>query len=270
MSMSAVPLQELPPRAAPPRGALVTASGPRMRDVLHDLALPTFARYAAQWNWRLLVTDLRTDGAGADPTAQQAKWFKIPLLRQALECHPLALWVDADVLLLRDDDEDLTSHLHPDHFQALALEQVPSEHRVNPNTGVWLLRSCPQAFDFLDAVEAAGPQPGPWADQGGVLAALGWDRGDEQYRWAGPGRGSAFLAATSWLPPGWNQPYLQGRRDDECFNSAAGSYADRPRVLDPHALHFMGMTPEARYRSMAEVTGRAPGMPTRSTAAAAR
>lgn len=228
-----------------------------MRDVLHDLALPTFARYAAQWGWRLLAEDLATDGAGADVTAQQAKWVKIRLLRQALERHPLALWVDADVLLLRDD-EDLTAHLHPDHFQALALEQVPSEHRVNPNTGVWLLRSCPQAFAFLDAVEAAGPQPGPWADQGAVLAALGWDRGDEQYRWARPGPGSAFLASTSWLPPGWNQPYLRGRRADACFNSAAGSYADRPQVHDPHALHFMGMTPDARYRAMAQVAGHVP------------
>jgi hypothetical protein len=240
-----------------------------MRDVLHDLALPTFARYAAKWSWRLLVEDLSTDGAGAAPRAQQAKWVKIRLLRQALETHPLALWVDADVLLLRDD-EDLTAHLHPEHFQALALEQVPSEHRVNPNTGVWLLRSCPQAFAFLDAVEAAGPQPGPWADQGGVLAALGWDRGDEQYHWARPGRGSAFLEATSWLPPGWNQPHLHGRRAEECFNSAVDSYADRPQVLDPHALHFMGMTPEARYRAMAQVAGRAPAPLARSAGVAAR
>lgn len=250
--MSTVPLQDLPRRCAPPRGGLVTAAGPRMRAALHDLALPTFARYASQWNWRLLVEDLPSDGAGSAPGAQQAKWVKLRLLRQALECYPLALWVDADVLLLRDD-EDLTMHLHPDHFQALALEQVPSEHRVNPNTGVWLLRSCPQAFAFLDAVEAAGPQPGPWADQGGVLAALGWDRGDENYRWARPGAGSDFLTGTSWLPPGWNQPYVQGRRDDECFNSHARSYADRPQVVDPHALHFMGMTPEARYRAMAQV-----------------
>lgn len=254
---SAVPLQQLPARPPLPRGALVTAAGPRMRGALHDLAAPTFARYAEQWGWRLLVEDLPADGAGSSAGAQQAKWVKLRLLRQALMCYPLALWLDADVLLLRDD-EDLTRHLHPQHFQALALEQVPAEHRINPNTGVWLMRSCPDAFAFLDAVESAGPQPGPWADQGGVLAALGWERGETDYRWARPGRGNHFLAGTSWLPPGWNQPYLQGRRDDECFNSSASSYADRPQVLDPHALHFMGMTPEARYRAMAQVAGHAP------------
>ena len=239
-----------PQQPAARDGAVVTAAGPTMRAVLHELALPTFAAYADRWGWTVHAEDLAHDGAGASSAAQQAKWAKLRLLRRALTRHPFALWVDADVLLLRAD-EDVRCHLHPDHFQALALEHVPAEHRVNPNTGVWLMRSCPSAFAFLDAVEAAGQQPGPWADQGAVLAALGWDRGDADYRWARPGAGSAFQSRTSWLPTGWNAPYVDDRRDDDCFNSSAGSYADRPRVPHPHALHFMGMSPVARYRAMA-------------------
>jgi hypothetical protein len=125
------------------------------------------------------------------------------LLRAALRTHRFALWLDVDVLLQRDDD-DILQHLHPEDFQALALEQVPSEHPINPNTGVWLLRSCPQALVFLDAVERAGQQPGPWADQGAVVHALGWDRGDERYRWVDRARATAFSRRTSWLPAGWN------------------------------------------------------------------
>jgi hypothetical protein len=240
--------------------AIVTAAGPRMRDVLHDLALPTVQRYAELWSWQVLAEDLPVDGSDADAAAQQAKWAKLRLLRSALSTHDLVLWIDADVLVLRDD-EDIARHLHPAHFQALALEHVPAEHRVNPNTGVWLMRSCPQAFAFLDAVEAAGQQPGPWADQGAVLAALGWDRGDASYHWARPGAGSPFLDGTSWLPPGWNQPYLEQREDADCFNSRASSYVDRPRVLDPHALHFKGMSPAARYRAMASVVGQPLSLP---------
>ena len=236
------------------RGAIVTAAGPRMREVLHELALPTFRAYAAAWDWTVLAEDLTSDGSGADAAAQAAKWAKPRLLRAALAEHPYVLWLDADVLLLRTD-EDVLAHLHPQDFQALALEQVPAEHRTNPNTGVWLLRSCPQAEAFLDEVERAGQQPGPWADQGAVLRALGWDRGDERYHWARPGPGNAFSAGTSWLPPGWNAPYLDGRSEGEAFNSSSASYADRPRVDSPHALHFMGMTPEARYRHMALVAG---------------
>ncbi|MEX2288711.1 MAG: hypothetical protein WD794_00095 [Mycobacteriales bacterium] len=185
------------------RGAIITAAGPRMRAALHDLALPTFRRYAEVWDWTVVVQDL--------------------------------------------------SHLHPQDFQALVLEQVPAEHRVTPNTGVWLLRSCAQSFAFLDAVEDAGQQPGPWADQGAVLHALGWDRGDDRHRWARPGAGNAFSCRTSWLPPGWNMPYLDGRCDSGSFNSGPASYLDRPQVRAPHALHFMGMTPVARYRHMASV-----------------
>lgn len=246
-------------------GAVLTAAGPHMRPALHDLALPTFRRWARRWGWTVLAHDLVCDGAGADAAAQSAKWAKVRLVREALQHHPLVLWLDADVLLLRDD-EDVSMHLHPEHFQALALEHVPTEHRVNPNTGVWLLRSCPEALAFLDAVEQAGPQPGPWADQGAVLTALGWDRGDERYHWARPGVGGRFLAGTSWLPPGWNQPWVDGRTTADCFNSSAASYADRPRVPEPHALHFMGMSPAARYGAMAMVSrrGRAAQGPTRA------
>ncbi|PZS12636.1 MAG: hypothetical protein DLM57_18540 [Pseudonocardiales bacterium] len=223
-----------------------------MRDVLHDLALPSFLRYADCWGYAVHAEDLAVDGVGADRAAQHAKWEKIRLLRQALASFPLVVWLDADVLLLRAD-EDIAGHLHPSHFQALALEHVPAEHRTNPNTGVWVMRSRPKAFQFLDAVEAAGPQPGPWADQGAVLAALGWNRGDEQYRWARPGRGSRFLTSTSWLPSGWNQPYVTGRVEEDLYNGSVSSYTDRPLVQNPHALHFMGMTPRARHRHMTSV-----------------
>ena len=241
------------------RRLLLTAAGPTMRRVLHELALPTFARYAECWGYQVRAVDLPADGSAADAAAQAAKWAKVGLLRDALADHDLVMWVDADVLLLRHDD-DIADHLHPDHFQALVLEHVPAEHRVNPNTGVWLLRG-PDAVGFLDAVERAGPQPGSWADQGAVLAALGWDRGDELYRWAGPGPGNAFLTRTSWLPPGWNQPYLGQRNEADSFNSAADSYADRPSVAAPHALHFMGLTPDARYRRMSEKLRELSGVP---------
>ena len=245
---------------APATGAVVTAAGPQMRPALHELSLPSFHAWARRWQWSVLAHDLTSDGVGADDGAQGAKWAKLRLLREALQDSPLALWLDADVLLLRTD-ENVSTHLNPEHFQALALESVPAEHRVNPNTGVWLLRSCPEALAFLDAVERAGPQPGPWADQGAVLAALGWNRGDENYHWARPGGGSRFLAGTSWLPTGWNQPWVEGRADADCFNSSAASYADRPRVPQPHALHFMGMSPAARYRAMASVACCRPDAP---------
>lgn len=122
----------VPPSA---RGAVVTAACPHMRPALHDLALPTFRRWARGWGWTVLAHDLACDGVGADDGAQSAKWAKVRLLREALEHHPLALWLDADVLLLRED-EDISVHLHPDHFRGepqhrrLAAAVLPPGVRV--------------------------------------------------------------------------------------------------------------------------------------------
>lgn len=237
------------------RGAIVTAAGPGMRDVLHDLALPSFRAYAQQWGYAVHAVDLARDGRAADADAQRAKWAKLGLIRAALADHAVVVWLDADVVLLRQD-EDVARLLRPRSFQGLVLEHVPAERRVNPNTGVWVLRSCPITLAFLDAVELAGPQPGPWADQGAVLAALGWDRGDGDYLGARPGAGNAFSRRTTWLPPRWNQPYTGERDEGECFNSAAGSYLDRPCDPDPCALHFMGLTPAGRARRMREAVER--------------
>lgn len=231
------------------RGVLVTAAGPTMREVLHDIALPSFQAYARRWGYDVVAEDLAVDGAGADADAQLAKWRKLGLLREALRTYAVVVWLDADVLLTRHD-EDVAGLLSARDFQGLVLEEVPSERRVNPNTGVWVLRSCPAAVQFLQAVEEAGPQPGPWADQGAVLAALGWDRGDGRYHGAGPGRGNAFSRRTTWLPGRWNQPWLGPRDDADTFNSAASSYVGRAAHADPCALHFMGLTPDARLRHM--------------------
>jgi hypothetical protein len=230
-------------------GIILTAAGPNMQRVMREISLPSFYHYACRWNWAVHCEELAVDGVGADDSARRAKWAKVDLLRAALVRYQFALWLDADVLIVRTDD-DIREHLHPESFQALALEQVPFEHRINPNTGVWLMRSGPAAFAFLDAVERLGQQPGPWADQGAVLGALGWHRGDTQYRWARPGVGNDFVAHTSWLPPAWNQPAVAARREEEVYTSTARSYEDRPTVSEPYALHFMGMTPAARYRHM--------------------
>jgi hypothetical protein len=34
-------------------GVLVTAAGPQLREVLHDLALPSFRRYADCWGYHV-------------------------------------------------------------------------------------------------------------------------------------------------------------------------------------------------------------------------
>ena len=239
-------------------GILVSAAGPSMRAALRDLALPTFRRWADRWGWAVDAVDLPSDGVAADAGAQRAKWAKIGLLRAALERAPLAMWVDADVLILRDD-EDVAGHLHPAAFQALALEHVPAEHRVNPNTGVWLMRSCPQAFALprrrgggrpaTGAVGRPGRRPrGPRVEPGRRALPLGATGARQRL----PHRHQ--LAAVR-LEPAVDRS-TGGRRLLQQLRRFLCGPAARSR---PHALHFMGMTPAARYRAMAAVTESIPG-----------
>lgn len=242
------------------RGVLLTAAGPGMREVMHELAVPTFRSYAQAWGYEVHAVDLASDGVGADPDAQRVKWAKLSLVREALRDHALVVWLDADVLLMRHD-EDVSALLHPRAFQGLVLEHVPAEDRVNPNTGVWVLRSCPTSLAFLQTVQAAGQQPGPWADQGAVLTALGWRRGDSSYRGARPGMPTAFSRRTTWLPARWNSPFLGPRQPEDCFSSTPESYVGRSHDPDPCALHFMGLTPAGRLRAMSTHAPRTAPLP---------
>jgi hypothetical protein len=224
--------------------AIVTAAGPNMMPLLENYALPTFERFADEHGYSVCVKKLENDDRDRNGTqARTARWMKFSLLRNALSDYSIAVWLDADVMIRRTD-EDVADNLHPDGFQALSLEQVPSEKRTNPNTGVWVMRSCQKAFDFLDAAEAAGEQPGKWMDQAAVMKALDWEMGeDHDYRWARPGRGNDYMQGTTWLPTGWNQPYLERSNNREACEG-------RAIVAEPHAIHYMGMHIEERAVAM--------------------
>jgi hypothetical protein len=228
------------------KGIILTAAGPNMHGMLHDYSLPTFKAYAKKWGYGVEAHELQIDGDGNDDAAKKAKWAKLGLMEKALESSAdIIVWIDADVLIMRHD-EDIAGHLLPGTFQALTYEMVPTEHRISPNTGVWIVRNCDESREFIKLLYKLGPQPGPWNDQGTVLEALGWYRGNEQYHGARPGAGSAYLQHTSVLPLGWNQTYLGPMRTERTER-----YAGRPSVENPHAVHFLGMGVAARRRAMA-------------------
>jgi hypothetical protein len=217
---------------------IITAAGPNMAGIMEHYSLPTMERYANIWGYSVKAESIDSDNSVYESSeARAARWHKVSAIRRALQTNDTVVWFDADVMIMRDD-EDIASHIAPDSFQGLAIENVPAENRVNPNTGVWVMRNSPQAFDFLDKVEELGmPSNGKWADQGAVMKVLGWKLGDveDHYRWAGPGLGSRFIEGTSWLPTSWNQPYLKRQTNAEAC-------VDRPAVANPHAVHFMGMS----------------------------
>jgi hypothetical protein len=189
----------LGPAAPYPVKVLLTGAGARMRPLL-ELALPTFERFAGAQGYRLHVAGL-DDGDGSREARRQARWAKVALLRDVVRDGASALWLDADALVCRFD-RDIVDDLPADRFQGLVLERFAT--RVNPNTGVWLLRAGGRSAAFLDAVADIGLLEHAWTDQAAVCRALGWTLGDYHGHGAGPGEGSPFLHGTTWLHPGWN------------------------------------------------------------------
>lgn len=227
---------------------IVTTAGPRMFPVLSRFSLESFQRFADVHGYTVKVTLLESDDiARKSEAAKRARWEKIHIIREALMLNDVVVWFDADVIICRTD-VDILHSLGPSDYQGLVLHSVPAEHRVNPNTGVWVLRNSEKAFRFLDAVEAVGMPQGRWSDQGAVLRALGWSLGDERYYGAHmPEVPTEFMVGTSWLPIGWNQPHCENRSNPE-------AYIGRPLVEDPYAIHFMAMTIEDRLKYMGTVT----------------
>ena len=226
---------------------LITAAGPNMMPVLEGYSLPAFKRFADEHGYTVHVEKLAENSAARkSKAAKEARWQKIRLMRQALEDNDVAVLFDADVLICRFD-QDIADNLAPSDYQGLVLHDVPAEQRINPNTGVWVMRRTQKAFDFLAAVEGVGMPEGRWSDQGAVMAALGWIPGDDRYHGARmPEVGSEFLDGTAWLPIGWNQPYMDKRPNPE-------AYVGRPTVAHPYAVHFMAMTIADRLLVMGDV-----------------
>jgi hypothetical protein len=227
------------------RKTLVTAAGPMMTPLLRNYSLPSFQAFGRAQGYETIAhSSIQDSHERQSAIGRGARWAKIDLLRKALRQSDVGLWVDADVIICRTD-EDIANLLRPDSFQGLVLESVPSQNRINPNTGVWLMRNCPKAFDFLDEIEEVGPQPGPWMDQGSALKVLGWERGEQRYNGARPGIGNEYTLGTTWFPVGWNQPFTDRPDIGEVWH-------DRPTVPYPYAVHFLGMkTTDERAAAMA-------------------
>jgi galactosyl transferase GMA12/MNN10 family len=205
-----------PPR---PRGrrALVSIGAGRQRALL-TVAKRTFSPYARRYGYDLLLTTHKPQMDRPLP------WAKIVLLREALRRYELALWLDADLMIV-DHALDIATELEPGRFLYLV------EHRYNgfrmPNSGVMLIRAGDQAEAFLEEV---WNQPQfihhRWWENAAICHVLGYDLDPPS-----PRRGTPFLAGTKLLSPRWN------------------SVPDAPAV-EPRIRHYPGYSLKARLAFM--------------------
>jgi hypothetical protein len=97
---------------------------------------------------------------GAVQFSRTPHWNKIVLIRHALDMgFDTVAWLDADTLIVRDE-EDFRTALHPDDGPiAVARHPGGGDARLHEhwNTGVMFLRNTPEVREFFRAVWELGP-----------------------------------------------------------------------------------------------------------------
>jgi hypothetical protein len=162
------------------------------------------------------------------------------LFRELLADDVLVLWLDND-LVLRDTRHDIADGFDPADFQALCMEQTP--HGPGPNSGVWLLRGCPETRNFLDELWQIGPLPGATLNDQATLAhLLGFSYLPSSTKPIAPSR---YLAHTGWIDHRWNMLSV--------------FHPEAPLVA--RAIHYGGLDLPAKYEHIREqlIRDRLPG-----------
>ena len=222
--LDALLLRDLPPgtrrvirHPIGPRRAICSLATGQYRSLLGRSGL-SFQRYADRWDWDVVLSTEQL--AGERP----APWGKVPLVRSLLDEYEWVLWLDADVVIV-DLEADIASELEDDRDLYLVEHKWTNPYtgtdEYTANTGVFLIRSCDYARDFLDAVWASEAYiDHPWWENAAALKLLGY--GLEPAR---------LLEPTQWL--------ARAKLIDHRFNSVEGDQARRP-VFVHRGLYDVG------------------------------
>lgn len=200
------------------RRAIVTlADGPHLE--LLALGLPALAEYAERHGYDLIVH------RGLLATDRPASWSKVRALRAALDRYDLAVWIDADAVVV-DQSADLADDLHPSApLQCVAHET--DEGRI-PNLGVFAMRSGRDARRLLDAMWARDAYVDHrWWENAALLDLIG-------YTVEPPVR---QIAHTRWtplvhlLPLRWNSVLPACDADPAILHLAGASHEQRVATM---------------------------------------
>jgi hypothetical protein len=190
---------------------------------LLDVSEPTFRAYADRHGYELITA------RDADP-ARPPAWAKVAMLREVLERFDLAVWIDADAVIV-DGRRDIAGDLASDKQLGLV------SHGDVPNTGVMVWRAGEFARSLLAEMWANTRRiHHPWWENAALLDALGhpvpsfgrFSRLVPRRRAPGPSRWSDGV---QFLAPEWNWSYLA-------------------RVENPRIVHCVGVPVEQRLADM--------------------
>ena len=202
------------------RSVVICSIGVGPHEELLAIGRPMLEDWATRFGYDL---DLRTEPLAPE---RPAAWSKIVVMRERLETHRVAVWVDADAVVVdgRQDVGNLVSRSKP-----LAMVAHTYGQQTVPNLGFFAMRSTRRTKALLDTLWSMTEYlDHKWWENAALLDLLGYDISSEPISKV---HQSPLDKRINWLGNEWNSISLDP-------------------ATSPIIVHFPGQTNEERKRLM--------------------
>lgn len=204
--------------------ALVTLATGQHLECL-DVARPGFVRYAERHGYVYI------EAHEADEN-RPPSWTKVQLLLDALQQHEMALWLDADVVIVQGC-HDMAQAVSEDAWQAMVIHTVHLgfDMGVVPSCGVWLVRKPMQPI--LEQVwQMTQYLHHPWWEQAAMHELLGYVHNRQKIFPVRASESTPLRERTHFLPEVWNSVDMKNPNAAPYFMHMAGlKHQERMRYM---------------------------------------
>lgn len=153
---------------------VITSFGVGEHSRLLALAVPTFYLYANNHNYDLFLpgNNFFSDKSKAYAPA----WWKLDVIEYLLNMYDQVLWIDADVIICRFE-EDISSQINDQYDFGAVVHETPDGQIVN--SGVWLLNKT--SLKWLSSLKKYNyfKRSSCWWEQAALLHLLGMNPDDD-------------------------------------------------------------------------------------------
>ncbi len=207
------------------RSVVICSIGVGPHEELLAIGRPMLEDWATRFGYDL---DLRTTLLAPE---RPAAWSKVALVRERLDTHRVAVWIDADALLIdgRADVGSLVSRSKP-----LAMVAHTYGGQVVPNLGFFAMRSTRRTKALLDTLWSMTEYlDHKWWENAALLDLLGYDISSEPIRKL---HQSPLDKRINWLSNEWNSISLDAAASPIIVHYPGQTNDDRTRLMAAEAI----------------------------------
>lgn len=137
-------------------------------------------------------------------------WMKVPYIVQALDYFDRVLWIDCDVVIVKQE-ENILDAVPDGAIQSLV--EHDTDRGPTPNCGVWVLTKAAQPF-LVAAWDSGRFVTHCWWEQASILTEMGYVVEDDEQGLPTVRRGQPtdLFRGTVFLDQRWNHHHLDRRR----------------------------------------------------------